>query len=347
MVDDLRTQPDRDRVAALIAAADRLATPRDFAIIDRRPIRRGGVIAAIAVAAVLLGLVSIATLGGGGDATADDTVATTAPPPAAPSAVVPIAGSGGPTSESAPPAAGSDVTSSAAPMSTVAPSTPSEITSATTNASTSESEGAVSTTNAAGASTGSSSASAVAVAPDPRPSANPDEMPVRYAVYSDGKVYLRGRVPDRATAATIREKVGAVLGAGNVVDEYLIDPSAPRPRSDPLYIADGVLFEPDSDELAEAGRGFVDLGIALLQQNPGITWIVEGHTDNLGSDEYNLELSQRRLDAIVSYITDHGIDPRRLTTIAKGESEPIADNATRAGRAQNRRLEVVIEGLLD
>ena len=174
-----------------------------------------------------------------------------------------------------------------------------------------------------------------------------DALPVRYAVYSGGKVYLRGRVPDRATAATIREKAAAVLGAGNVVDEYVIDPSAPLPQSDPLYVADGVLFDPDSDELAAAGQGFVDLGIALLQQNPGVTWIIEAHTDNLGSDEYNLALSQRRLESIVVYITDHGIDPRRLTTIAKGESEPIADNATRAGRAQNRRLEVEIVGLLD
>ena len=97
MVDDLRTQPDRDRVAELIAAADRLATPRDFEIIDRRPIRRGGVIAAIVVAGVLLGLVSITTLGGGGDATADDRIGTTAAPPRGrwrPSAVAPIGGSG-------------------------------------------------------------------------------------------------------------------------------------------------------------------------------------------------------------------------------------------------------------
>ena len=183
--------------------------------------------------------------------------------------------------------------------------------------------------------------------PDPRGATSADETPVRYAVFSGGKVYLRGRVPDRATAATISEKAAAVVGAGNVVDEYVIDPNAPTPRSAPLYVADGLLFDPDSDELVPAGRGLVDLGIALLQQNPGVTWIIEGHTDNLGSDEYNLELSQRRLDSIVTYITDHGIDPRRLTTVAKGESEPIADNATRAGRAQNRRLEVVIEGLLD
>ena len=107
MVDDLRTQPDRDRVAELIAAADRLATPRDFEIIDRRPIRRGGVIARpIVVACVLLGLISITTLGGGSDATADDRInTTTAAPAAAPAVVAPISGSGERTSGSANPAA--------------------------------------------------------------------------------------------------------------------------------------------------------------------------------------------------------------------------------------------------
>ena len=122
MVDDLRTQPDRDRVAELIAAADRLATPRDFEIIDRRPIRRGGVIAAIVVAGVLLGLVSITTLGGGGDATADDRIGTTAAPAAAaavaPSAVAPIGGSGERTSGSTDPAGAPGVTSSVTAMTT-------------------------------------------------------------------------------------------------------------------------------------------------------------------------------------------------------------------------------------
>lgn len=319
MVDDLRTQPDRDRVAALIAAADRLATPRDFEIIDRRPIRRGGVIAAIVVAVVLLGLVSIATLGGGGDATADDRVTTTAEPRPATSGsdIAPIVASANPTARSTAPAAVPDVTAS------------------------------VASTNVPATSVPAPSTAPVAAVTDPGFATNLDVVPVRYAVYSGGKVYLRGRVPDRATAATIREKAAAVLGAGNVVDEYVIDPSAPVPRSAPLYIADGLLFDPDSDELAAAGQGLIDLGIALLQQNPAVTWTIEGHTDNLGSNAYNLELSQRRLDAIVSYIAAQGIDPRRLTTVAKGESEPIADNATRAGRAQNRRIEIIIEGLLD
>jgi outer membrane protein OmpA-like peptidoglycan-associated protein len=339
MVDDLHTKPDRDRVAALIAAADRLATPLDFEIIDRRPIRRGGVIAAIVVAAVLVGLIGATALGGGGDATADDRVATTVEPlPAVPrSDIAPIAASAGPSAA----AAAGDAT---AVDTTASPST-SPTTGATASPTTSPTTGA--TASPTTAATASPTAGAVSAAPDPGVATNPDTVPVRYAIYSGGKVYLRGPVPDRATAATIREKISAVLGADNVVDEYVIDPSAPAPRSAPLYVADGLLFDPDSDELGAAGRGLVDIGIALLQQNPGVTWIIEGHTDNLGSDAYNIELSQRRLDAIVSYIADHGIDPRRVTTVAKGESEPIADNATRAGRAQNRRIEIIIEGLLD
>ncbi|MGD9705087.1 MAG: OmpA family protein [Acidimicrobiia bacterium] len=319
MADDLRTQPDRDRVAALIAAADRLATPLDFAVIDRRPIRRGGILAAIAVALTLVGLVAVTTLGGGGDATADDRISTTTDDGLvrSPPATTAVAASAGPV-----------------PVRAAAPG-------ATTAAGAVASDTTTSDTTVS-APTTSATSTAMAAAPDPAGEA----APVRYAVYSDGKVYLRGRVPDRATATAIREKAATVLGAENVVDEYVIDPDAPRPRSAPLYVADALLFAPDSDELTQAARGLVDLGIALLQLYPGVTWTIEGHTDSLGSDSYNLELSQRRLDAIVAYIAVHGVDTRRVTTIAKGESEPIADNATRAGRAQNRRIEVVIEGLL-
>ena len=79
---------------------------------------------------------------------------------------------------------------------------------------------------------------------------------------------------------------------------------------------------------------------------PG-AWTVEVHTDNLGSDEYNLTLSQRRADAIVAGLVARGADPAQLLAVGKGEGEPIADNATRAGREANRRVEIDIDGLLD
>ncbi|MEO0232818.1 MAG: OmpA family protein, partial [candidate division WOR-3 bacterium] len=69
----------------------------------------------------------------------------------------------------------------------------------------------------------------------------------------------------------------------------------------------------------------------------------QGHTDSIGSDSYNMSLSQARAEAVRSYlITRHGIDPARLIARGYGETMPIAPNTSREGRAQNRRVEFVI-----
>jgi outer membrane protein OmpA-like peptidoglycan-associated protein len=65
--------------------------------------------------------------------------------------------------------------------------------------------------------------------------------------------------------------------------------------------------------------------------------MIEGHTDSDGDDASNLALSQRRVDAVVAYLTGRGIARARLTPVGKGESEPVADNTTAAGRQENRR----------
>ena len=343
MVDDLRTQPDRDRVAALIAAADRLATPRDFEIIDRRPIRRGGVIAAIVVAVVLLGLVSITTLGGGGDATADDRIGTTAAPCRR---RCPMSHRrrrrGEPASGSADPAGAPGVTSSITPATT----------------------GATATT--AGATT-------------QRDHDHDDHSDGRRPVDGQCGWQRRPARPARRPAAHERRRdcpcgtpstrVGRSTSGGG----YRIAPRQPRSArrllrssvpgtsststsSTRAHQCRGALRSTSPTDCSSIrtatnwgrpGSGLVDLGIALLQQNPGVTWIIEGTPTTSAPTSTTSSCRSGGSTSIVAYITDHGIDPRRLTTIAKGESEPIADNATRAGRAQNRRLEVVIVGLLD
>lgn len=76
----------------------------------------------------------------------------------------------------------------------------------------------------------------------------------------------------------------------------------------------------------------------LLQKNP--TWIVqiEGHTDNVGSDDYNIALSKARAEAVVKYLVDHGIEQKKLSAKGFGAAQPVADNATEEGRQQNRRV---------
>ena len=69
---------------------------------------------------------------------------------------------------------------------------------------------------------------------------------------------------------------------------------------------------------------------------------VIGHTDSTGDDQYNMKLSQRRANSVASYLENRGIAGQRLTTIGMGETQPIADNSTANGRAQNRRVELYI-----
>ena len=72
--------------------------------------------------------------------------------------------------------------------------------------------------------------------------------------------------------------------------------------------------------------------------------IAVGHTDSIGSTTYNEKLSLRRADAVKAYLVAKGLDPARLYTEGKGEAQPIGDNATAEGRAQNRRVTIEVVG---
>lgn len=102
-------------------------------------------------------------------------------------------------------------------------------------------------------------------------------------------------------------------------------------------------FEIGSAELSAEAGGLLDQAIAILVENGSTVLTVEGHTDDVGSDEDNLALSEARAQAVVDYLVAGGIDASRLTAVGYGESQPIADNETADGRAQNRRIQFVVE----
>ncbi len=79
----------------------------------------------------------------------------------------------------------------------------------------------------------------------------------------------------------------------------------------------------------------------ILKKNPGLKIRIEGHTDDIGSIKYNMDLSGKRAQAIKDYLIDKGIDPLRITTTGLGYAQPIADNDTPEGRALNRRAEII------
>ena len=110
-----------------------------------------------------------------------------------------------------------------------------------------------------------------------------------------------------------------------------------------IEILDKVYFENDSDVIK--GRSFDVLNqvASVLRANPQIKKLrVEGHTDSRGADDYNLDLSQRRAEAVKKYLISRNVDGDRLDPKGFGETTPIADNGTKQGRATNRRVEFTI-----
>ena len=101
----------------------------------------------------------------------------------------------------------------------------------------------------------------------------------------------------------------------------------------------GITFRTGSSRIAKASNATLDEAVEVLKQYPELKLEIGGHTDSAGAESTNQRLSQRRADSVKAYFVSHGIDAERLTAVGYGESQPAADNATRAGRAQNRRIE--------
>ena len=104
----------------------------------------------------------------------------------------------------------------------------------------------------------------------------------------------------------------------------------------------GILFDVNKSDLKTAARTNIQSLSTSLKNNPETTILIVGHTDATGSDEYNKKLSERRAEAVKAYALGQGISAMRLSTEGRGESEPIAENDTESGRAQNRRVEIII-----
>ena len=101
---------------------------------------------------------------------------------------------------------------------------------------------------------------------------------------------------------------------------------------------EGVNFETNSDRLLPGATAILNDAAATLRKNPSIKVEVAGHTDSDGTAEYNEGLSSRRAQTVRDYLANNGVDADRMTVRGYGESQPIADNGTAAGKAQNRRV---------
>jgi len=106
---------------------------------------------------------------------------------------------------------------------------------------------------------------------------------------------------------------------------------------------DNVLFDFDKSNIKPEGAAILDRLVAFMKENPEKRVEFDGYTDSIGTDAYNQKLSERRAAAAQAYVTKQGIDASRVMTKGFGESNPIADNKTKEGRAKNRRVEVKVQ----
>jgi len=129
-----------------------------------------------------------------------------------------------------------------------------------------------------------------------------------------------------------------------VVEEIVTVPAPPPPPPPaPRTTTDEIYFDAGSARLTNIAKAILD-GVALRMRNDlNSTAVITGYSDNVGSEESNLDISRRRAEAAREYlVTRHGIDPARITTAGRGSAEPAYDNDTEEGRAKNRRALIVV-----
>lgn len=157
------------------------------------------------------------------------------------------------------------------------------------------------------------------------------------------------KCPDTPKGVAVDEHGCPIDSDGDGVPDYLDKcPDIPGPAwndgcpeevTEMIELLGKIQFEFDSQVIKVESFPLLDNAYNVLKANPTYKLIVEGHTDNIGDDDYNLDLSNRRARAVFYYLTLKGIEEDRVKATGYGASRPIADNSTAEGRAKNRRIE--------
>ena len=131
--------------------------------------------------------------------------------------------------------------------------------------------------------------------------------------------------------------------AGNFSDSPMIVNIALQPiEKGASIVLKNIFFESKKFDLQSISNPELDKVVAILKENPGVTILISGYTDNVGKPADNLLLSVNRAKSVVAYLQSKGIDPKRLSGKGFGEANPIAPNTTEEGRALNRRTELTV-----
>ena len=122
-------------------------------------------------------------------------------------------------------------------------------------------------------------------------------------------------------------------------------PAAPSSVKQAITIQAEALFDFDKSVLKPAGKQSIDDAVAKMKNVDVEIVIATGHTDSVGTDAYNQKLSERRATSVKEYMVSKGIAAAKITTLGKGETQPVATNKTKEGRAKNRRVDIEFKGV--
>jgi outer membrane protein OmpA-like peptidoglycan-associated protein len=174
----------------------------------------------------------------------------------------------------------------------------------------------------------------------PEAIANVDDPP-SYASVKDGKIVF-----GQQAAAYGPDQFNMLMAGYNQPVKVAPPPPPPKPApvaktppKKPSWVFNDIKFDFDKATLRPESYPVLDGVYEALRDNPGLAIEIQGHTCAIGTDEYNMGLSQRRANTVFDYLKDKGIDASRMTTKGFGESQPIDSNQTKEGRANNRRVE--------
>lgn len=163
-----------------------------------------------------------------------------------------------------------------------------------------------------------------------------------------------GNGNNTALGAVIGGVVGGASGAyiGNRMDEQAKRIEEEIPGAEVVRVGEGiavtfdensgVYFDTNQDDLNKDSKESLDKLIKILLEYPKTNIVIEGHTDSVGNDIYNMDLSRRRASSVVDYLIKNNVSSNRLTMKYFGENQPKYDNGTAEGRAKNRRVELAI-----
>jgi OOP family OmpA-OmpF porin len=158
------------------------------------------------------------------------------------------------------------------------------------------------------------------------------------------KIPPKPTTPEPTAAAPAPVASAETIKIVEVPVEKIVVKEVPKIVEVEKVIFPAVAFRFDSAELTDLGKGQVYLAAQRLREKTDLTVVIEGHTDTVGSEEYNRKLGERRAQTVIKELSSQGIDPSRISAASGGENAPLVNQDTQWARAVNRRVEFQVKG---